>query len=93
MSFPLWILRLGTRKTCRLSGISSHAALTQVTPLQRDYMLSGREVHCRSVQCFIDETPRICVPASDAVDGRLGGGIEEILSLRSGKSVQMQNSS
>jgi hypothetical protein len=37
----------------------------------------------------MDENPRICVPASDAIDGRLGGGIDEILGLRSGKSVQM----
>ena len=33
---------------------------------------------------------RICVPASDAIDGRLGSGIEEILGLRSGMSVHMR---
>ena len=32
---------------------------------------------------------RICVPASDAIDGKLGDGVEEILGLRNGEDVQM----
>lgn len=31
-----------------------------------------------------DDRSRICVPASDAIDGRLGNGVEELLGLRSG---------
>ena len=31
---------------------------------------------------------RICVPASDAIDGNLGDGVEEILSLRIGEDIQ-----
>jgi hypothetical protein len=42
------------------------------------------------MSCIIDENEcRLCVPASDAIDGRLGDGIEEILGLRSGEDVQM----
>jgi hypothetical protein len=32
---------------------------------------------------------RICVPASDAVDGRLGDGVEQILAIRNGERAQM----
>lgn len=32
---------------------------------------------------------RICVPASDAIDGGLGYGVKEILSLRTGERVQI----
>jgi hypothetical protein len=40
--------------------------------------------------CIIDQNQfRICVPASDAVDGRLGDGVEQILVIRNGESVQM----
>jgi hypothetical protein len=39
---------------------------------------------------LFDETRcRICVPASEVIEGRLGDGIEEILGLRSGEDVQI----
>ena len=31
--------------------------------------------------------PRICVPSSDAVNGNMGDGVEEILSMRRGKRI------
>jgi hypothetical protein len=34
--------------------------------------------------------PRICVPTSDAINGSIGEGVEEILSTRSGKSISIQ---
>jgi hypothetical protein len=33
--------------------------------------------------------PRICVPSSDAVNGSIGDGVEEILSMRRGKHIQI----
>jgi hypothetical protein len=41
------------------------------------------------MSCIIDPNQfRICVPASDAVDGKLGDGVEEILAIRDGEWVQ-----
>jgi hypothetical protein len=34
--------------------------------------------------------PRICVPATDAINGSIGEGVEEILSASRGKRVQIQ---
>ena len=51
-------------------------------------MLSGREVSfCRLMFCLIDEDLRICVPASDAISGEIGEGVEEILGMRTGEHV------
>lgn len=42
------------------------------------------------MSCVIDENQfRICVPAADAVAGRVGDGVEEILSLGAGEQDQM----
>jgi hypothetical protein len=38
------------------------------------------------MSCIVDENQfRICVPASDAINGRLGDGVEDILGLRNGE--------
>jgi hypothetical protein len=81
--------RPGNRKTCRRFGISYHPAHTQTFRLLTDYMLSGREIYFdRLMSCLIEEDKfRICVPASDAITGELGEGVEEILGMRSGEHV------
>ena len=79
-------LRPRVRKACGPSGTSSHPALTQVAHLQRDYMLSGREVYFVTFYVLYNQF-RICIPASDAITGRLGEGVEEILGMRTGEHV------
>jgi hypothetical protein len=56
MSVPVWTLRLVIRKTCRPSGSSSHAALTQAAHLQKDCTLSGIEAYfVMLLVCIINE--------------------------------------
>ena len=45
MSFRRLDLRPGIRKSCGLSGTSSHTVLTQVARLQKGYTLSGKEAY------------------------------------------------
>jgi hypothetical protein len=53
MSVSVWILRLVVHKTCKPSGTSSVAALTQVAHLQKGYMLSGSEVYFCDLLSFL----------------------------------------
>ncbi len=40
------------------------------------------------MSCIIDGNQfRICVPASDAIAGKLGEGVEEILDMRTGEHI------
>ena len=42
------------------------------------------------MSCLIDENQfRLCIPTSDAIAGRLGEGVEEILGMRTGEYVYM----
>lgn len=41
------------------------------------------------VSCSIYETQfRICIPTSDAIEGRLGEGVEEILDMNNGDIIR-----
>ena len=41
------------------------------------------------VSCFIYEIQfRICIPTSDAIEGRLGEGVEEILGMNNGNIIR-----
>jgi hypothetical protein len=82
----------GILKTCGPFGSSSHIALAQAARLRKGYMLFGKEVYFCN-----DEYPvlsvkiqfRICIPASDAIAGRFGEGVEEILGMKNGERGQM----
>jgi predicted GTPase len=73
------------------SGLDSQARDTEDLQTVRDF-ISRRTDPSRSPSERLHAV-WICVPASDAIDGKLGGGVQEILGSRSGKRVQMQNSS
>ena len=79
-------LSLGIRKTHGSSGTSSRAALAQVAHFQKGYMWSGKEVYfCDDyiMVCLTCKNQfRICIPASEAIAGQLGEGVEEILSMK-----------
>ena len=56
-------------------------------------MSSGREVMLKSlviIVWLIVPQPRICVPSSDAVNGSIGEGVEDILKMKRGKRIQIQ---
>ena len=93
MSFWGLNLRPGVRKTCGPSGTSSHTALTQVARFLKGYMLSGKDVYfCNGYYLFLSvKSIRICIPASEAIAGQLGEGVEEILSMKiTGKRTRDQ---
>ena len=85
MSLPVSIRRLEIRKILRPFWTSSHVAPMQAAYLQKDYMQSGREAPSL-ISWITDQNQfRICVPASDAIAGRLGDGVKDILALRNGE--------
>ena len=55
-------------------------------------MPSGREAMSKlPFFCLADMSqPRICVPTSDAIEGSIGEGVEEIMSSRKGKRIQVR---
>ena len=83
----MWI-----RRASILFETSSRTVLTRAARLQKNYMPSGRKVFFTDACCLTDESQlRICVPASDVIDGNIGEGVKEILSTlrtRNGENVQ-----
>ena len=79
-------------RTYRLSWILSQAVRTRAVQPRKDCMPSGRETKLQITLILFDWFffTRICVPASDAINGSIGEGIEDILNIRSGKRVQVQ---
>lgn len=82
----MWI-----RRAFKSFGTSSRTELARAAQLQKDYMPSGRKVFFPDAYCLTDESQlRICVPASDVIDGNIGEGVKEIMSTlrtRNGENV------
>ena len=83
-------LILAIPRACELSEISSQPVLIRVVQPWSDWTPSGRE-DMLIIPCLADISyPRICVPASDAMSGSIGEGVEEVLSMKRGKRIQIQ---
>lgn len=86
MSVLDWNLRPGIR---RQFGTSSRTVLTPAVRIQKDCTLSGRGIFFLMLCRIADENHlRVCVPASDAIAGELGGGAEEILGIGTGEHLR-----
>jgi hypothetical protein len=80
-------LNLVMFRAYELFEISSQPVPIQIVQPQKDWMPSGEKLETALILVRLKSQPRICVPTSDAQNGNIGEGVEEILNMRRGKSI------